>query len=323
MCPSTASVDNVKRIDWVRFYPGAWREGTAHLSLEQEALYLRICSWRWDTGTRVPLDRARAAKLLRVQIHKYRKVVDELIGEGLVREGAGGLIVDRADAEYDKAVSAICGGGLAAAATGCAEGQSDTGQGGADRNHSVNVNQCADVSVKRHAATRGVTRGVTPPDTPPVIAKKTQQKQWAEDKTKTKTKNSEESPLPPKPLPSFGSDRAQLKNGNLVLDESLRRFWLEQFQGDEQRLQLALIQAAGYVQANSSRLLEAQVGAQLARIVADKRDRDQRYRAAADRSESASGRRPAPAGDPYAITLSPDTVRYAKPAPGSEYVPNA
>ena len=83
-------------------------------------------------------------------------------------------------------------------------------------------------------------------------------------------------------MPTFGyGDRATFENGQIILDESLRAFWLERFEGDSERLDLALIQAAGYVQPNNrSKPLEAQVGAQLARAVSEKRDRDKRYEAA-------------------------------------------
>lgn len=44
-------------VEFVRFYPGAWRNGCALLSLEEEALYLRICAFRWDTGHLVPSEK--------------------------------------------------------------------------------------------------------------------------------------------------------------------------------------------------------------------------------------------------------------------------
>jgi hypothetical protein len=53
------------------------------------------------------------------------------------------------------------------------------------------------------------------------------------------------------------------------------------FGGDSGALDLALVEAAAYVQANSSRPLLVQVRAQLARRARDKRERDARYAAAA------------------------------------------
>jgi hypothetical protein len=94
---------------------------------------------------------------------------------------------------------------------------------------------------------------------------------------------SEEPPLPP-------GERVALVSGEIRICAELRAFWLEQFGGDGTRLDLALIQAAGYVQTASSRPLEAQVGSQLARIAGDKREKDQRYRetAALNRSQQAT-----------------------------------
>lgn len=76
--------------------------------------------------------------------------------------------------------------------------------------------------------------------------------------------------------------RAWFEKGRLVLADDLRAFWLERFGGDADRLDLALTQAEGWIQPNNrSRSLETQLSSQLARIAADKRDRDARYAAAA------------------------------------------
>lgn len=76
-------------------------------------------------------------------------------------------------------------------------------------------------------------------------------------------------------------ERAAFVNGELVLFNGCRAEWLAAFGGEEQ-LRLALKQAAGFVQPNNRmKSLEAQVSAQLARMVRDKRDKDERYAAAA------------------------------------------
>ncbi len=80
---------------------------------------------------------------------------------------------------------------------------------------------------------------------------------------------------------------AQFIDGKLKLFNGTRQFWLKKFGGDEERLELALHQAAGFVQPNNSKPLEAQVGAQLARIVSEKRDKDQRYATAAKHNAGA------------------------------------
>lgn len=89
----------------------------------------------------------------------------------------------------------------------------------------------------------------------------------------TKKEVKEESPFTP-------GERVRFENGRLELCSDLVNFWLGEFGGDQKNLDLALIQSAAYVQPNSSRPLEAQIGSQLARMVRDTRDRDKRYAAA-------------------------------------------
>jgi hypothetical protein len=72
---------------------------------------------------------------------------------------------------------------------------------------------------------------------------------------------------------------ATFENGALVVSQALREHWLPRFGGDSLRLQYALEQVAGYVQPNSHRPLVAQINSQLARIVGNRRDSDQRYAA--------------------------------------------
>ena len=78
--------------------------------------------------------------------------------------------------------------------------------------------------------------------------------------------------------------------GTITLHNGTGAHWLAKFGGDEERLALALEQAAGWVQPNSSRPLEAQVGSQLAKQLAEKRDRDDRYAAAAKAKQQAKPR---------------------------------
>lgn len=79
-------------------------------------------------------------------------------------------------------------------------------------------------------------------------------------------------------------------SGKPILHNGTRAHWLEKFGGDDERLDLALEQAKGWIQPNSSRPLEAQVSAQLARTLAEKLDRDQRYeRAAAKAAPAGNG----------------------------------
>jgi hypothetical protein len=83
-----------------------------------------------------------------------------------------------------------------------------------------------------------------------------------------------------------------MAGGVIALHNGTRQFWLDRFGGDAERLNLALIQAAAYVQPNSNRPLETQVGSQLARIAGEKREKDQRYATAAKARPAATATPP-------------------------------
>ncbi len=71
------------------------------------------------------------------------------------------------------------------------------------------------------------------------------------------------------------------ERGKLTLLNGARVFWLNKFDSDETRLDLALIQIAPSLQPNSQRSLQVQVEGQLAKLVAQRMDQDRRYTAAA------------------------------------------
>lgn len=78
------------------------------------------------------------------------------------------------------------------------------------------------------------------------------------------------------PSENHGVDLA--KDGRVTLSNGTRQFWLERFGGDEDRLELALMQAAGERQPRSRQPLKLQIERSLARIAGQKRDGDQRYK---------------------------------------------
>jgi len=81
----------------------------------------------------------------------------------------------------------------------------------------------------------------------------------------------------------------EFDGATLVLRNGVRSFWLEKF-GNAEDLDLALIRAAGYIQANSSRPIRVQVESQLAKQAQEKRDKDQRYAKAVDRGKRQPGK---------------------------------
>lgn len=86
-----------------------------------------------------------------------------------------------------------------------------------------------------------------------------------------------------------GDDDVEFDGSKLVLRNGLRSFWAEKF-GSEDDLDLALIRAAGYIQANSSRPIRVQVESQLAKQAQEKRDKDKRYAKAVDRNKRQPGK---------------------------------
>lgn len=100
-----------------------------------------------------------------------------------------------------------------------------------------------------------------------------------------------DSPLSPPGEP------VSLEKGRIILRNGERQDWLKEF-GDEQRLQLALDQAANYVQPNSSKPLLVQVRSQLSRLAREKRDRAENYALAAAAKAKPETKRYVPAPAP-------------------------
>lgn len=82
--------------------------------------------------------------------------------------------------------------------------------------------------------------------------------------------------------------RVWIKDGQIKLCDQLNQFWLKEFLGDQDSLNLGLLQIAAYVQPNSVHGLEKQVSSQLARICRDRREKDQRYKNAANPKQAPS-----------------------------------
>jgi len=240
---------------FVRFYPSDWRSGCIGLSFEQEGLYVRICAYIYESGKRIPASDSAAARILGANTNAYRKVRNQLAELGKIIQRGGEWTVDRAEVELSKVDAARA---------------------------ETEVERYPDQGRERQAYEDavGVTRYDTPTDTPPVQAEKTQCFLRA---------NKEPEPYKNKKgdVRAHECDEVQVEfDGRAItMSGKLRAFWIDRFSGDEARFELALIQAAAYIQPNSYRPLESQVGAQLARIAGSKRESDQRYEKAAKARE--------------------------------------
>ena len=94
------------------------------------------------------------------------------------------------------------------------------------------------------------------------------------------------------PTPQGGEQDVSFENGWIVLRDGEHAYWLAEFGRDHARLELALTQAANYIQPNSRKSLLVQVRAQLARQLADKKDRDGRH------TKAVEANKPRPKGAP-------------------------
>lgn len=92
---------------FVRQYPSDWRSGCLGLSLVEEGLYCRICNFISETGRRVPLDDAEAARMLGgCNFNQYVKVRNQLLAKGKIKHHADGYGNDRAERELAAALAA-------------------------------------------------------------------------------------------------------------------------------------------------------------------------------------------------------------------------
>lgn len=265
---------------FVRLYPSDWRSGCIGMTLEQEGLYIRVCTYIYETGLRLSLDDSKAAKFLGLHTNAYTKVRRQLAALGKLTEHADGWTVARAERE------------LAAATNqkGTVERQADQDTPGETRQDTL-----------------GDTPHNTPIDTPivtnGVFSENDNEINEPLKSLKPVTSNQvkkEKSPLPPEggsdDMPkhvrsvenwntAFGetaeASSVRIVAGQLVLVNGTRTRWLAEFGDDAKALDLALIEIRGQVQPNSrSHSLEQQTERHLARIVRDKSEKDRRYREA-------------------------------------------
>lgn len=87
--------------------------------------------------------------------------------------------------------------------------------------------------------------------------------------------------------PPVEHSAVEMINGLVKLVNGTRQEWVKMFQGDEENLDLALIEISGKIQSNSNRTLEQQVMSQLAAMVRDRKDRDARYQKGVERNAKA------------------------------------
>lgn len=78
----------------------------------------------------------------------------------------------------------------------------------------------------------------------------------------------------------------EVVDGSVRLVNGTRAEWLKRFGGDEEALNLAVMEAAGGLQPNSKKPIKPQIERVLAKIVRESRDKDKRYAKAAEKNRS-------------------------------------
>lgn len=102
----------------------------------------------------------------------------------------------------------------------------------------------------------------------------------------------------------------RIEGERIILEGSRRKYWLEQFGGDAERLELSLLQAVPYIREDGRRSIPVQVEAQLGRQVAEIKDRDKRYGAAA--KANANAKTSTRGGQPKTESKEDVLARYKK-----------
>jgi len=270
---------------FVRFYPSDWRSGCLGLSLEQEGLYVRVCAFIYETNRRLPLDDCAAAKFMGAHTNAYRKIRDQLVELGKVSRCADGYTVARAERE----LAAAIGSSPAADQEGALNGSAHSAPERDTRSDSI-----GDTPLD--------TPLDTPPDTHGVFFKSANKFNGPLIEPKANSlKPKKETPKPPRgaqtadtpsnvkpvanwnrafaPVDENQSGVIRTEAGCIQLSNGTHLRWLERF-GSPARLDLALIEIAGEINTGSRKPLCADVEMRLARKVAEKIDRDERYQAA-------------------------------------------
>lgn len=327
--PVPVDVD-VPDMAYVKFYPGDFLNGTAHMSLEMRGAYITTLCVMYDRMGGFPYDEREGGVLLRVDKRVYRRVRDALLADGKFYRDGGLIRNARVEREISTYVTEYIRRSEAAqkreAERRARQTSAELGPN-FDRTSAELGPEVRDKSVELAAKNSTIT---------------TKQEAQGDHIPESRSQNPEarikkESPLPPKggsdDMPAhvrqvvdwnaaLVSETMEPHAAGVVLDEDggvrlqngTRQTWLERFGGDEEALSLALVEAAGRLQPNSRKPLKYQIESQLARMVRDTRDRDKRYAKAV---EDRATRAPAPRRGNAVLDMCRDALSGGRDEPRS------
>jgi len=264
-------------LPWYKRCPSDWQRGTRRhgMSFELRGFYSECLDAMWEHQGQLPKDAKTLSMLLGTNPRMVRSLMPKLIELGKIVESETGYYNPRMMAD-------VCG---------CNENDLDgefTPVSRATRPPVDLDSTSTGARVERESRAK-IQKN------PMITTRETESDTEVESKKENKSDFSYLEPVRAKPAanvkpvadwrtafaipdehPSvtFASGKIELHNGT-------RADWLARFDGDAETLDLALIQAAGYVQPNNTvKPLEAQVSAQLARIANDYRQRRRNLAAA-------------------------------------------
>ena len=308
------NTDDVK-MSWIKLDIADFQRGIADLTYEMRGFYITILFEMYDSKGKLPNDLYLLGKRLGTTARVVKRVLDVLISQGKVYVSGEWLRNKRCDEEREKLIAEYCRRHAAAVK------RETSRRKNADANPEVSAKfpeSLAEVSPKLSSNSSEFPEsfGETFQNSSAKTTKQEPELCVASEQNCAHNLEEKKKEVRKERI-SFSSDAARAKpvsgreywaqvmappedparrkvalreDGSLELFNGFKAEWLARFDGDEQRLSLALTKAAAFVQPYGLKSLDVQVSAQLAREISDKRDRDDRYNRAA--SQNAKPKKP-------------------------------
>lgn len=244
---------------WFKCFPTDWLEGTRDLTPEQRGIYFDCLCLIYEFERPLKDDDKWMSHQLHVSVRLWRSVRQALLDAGKLVLVDDGLSNVRADLELDsrlgqrraKSESAVK---RERTKRETSENGKKNNEAEAQKGHYARLNETAEARVQRQE--------VETPPTPSATGTTIAARSWDED------------------VASHQHRTITIENGRPILHNGTHAYWLEAFENDAKRLELALIEAMATLQQNSRQTPDVQISRTLARIAGQKHDQNQRYKQA-------------------------------------------
>lgn len=256
--------------NWYRRFPKDFRDGTRHLSLEVRGAYSELLDMMYEANGPIAENDKLIAHAMCISKRKWESIKETLRQDGkiIIRDGIISNV--RASTELENR-----------AKTSRKISEKATKRERKSRELSKKVNE-----INGSDAASCFLAAETRAGTELEREKREKEREELTSFSNGESESGEQAAMNAALTVNYEKeDSVSFSNGRLMLHNGCRQQWLDHFGGDSIELELALTQAAGYVQPhNRSKSLRVQTEAQLARILRDKRDKDARYAAAASKN---------------------------------------